>query len=382
MEFRILGRFEVVDAGRDVTPPRPKQRALLALLLLRAGERVATDEAAEALWDGRPPPSARNAIQGHVKALRQLLGRERIETRDGGYVLQLQEDELDLHLFERLLTSARGTHAHAQAELLGRALALFRGAPLEDFRYDAFAAADAARIDELRLLALEARIDADLELGRHEQVVPELERLVHEAPLRERLWGQLMLALYRSGRQADALDAYRRARRELVDELGLEPGRDLQQLERRILSQAPELDRPRGRAPGALIPTPPTPLLGRERELAEARRLLLRDEIRLVTLTGPGGTGKTRLALEVARTAAARFPGGAFFASLASLDDAELVLPTLAHAVGIAEGGDAPLLESLAARLAERPALVVLDNVEHVAAAAALLSELLAAAPA
>ncbi|MBA3347965.1 MAG: winged helix-turn-helix domain-containing protein [Actinobacteria bacterium] len=382
VEFRILGRMEVVDGDEDLTPPRPKQRALLALLLLRAGELVTADEAAETLWEGRPPPSARNAIHGHVAALRKLLGRDRIETHDGGYVLRLEEDELDLHRFERLLTSARGRPAGEQAGLLTEALALLRGAPLEDFRYESFAAAEAARIDELRLLAVESRIDADLALGRHEQVVPELERLVGEAPLRERLRGQLLLALYRSGRQADALAAYGRTRDKLLDELGLEPGPALQALERQILNQDFRLDLDQGRSPGAIIPTPPTPLLGREAELAEARNLLLRNDVRVVTLTGPGGTGKTRLALEAARAAAPHFPGGTFFASLGDLTDAELVLPAIARAVGVGEGGGPPLEESLAARLADRPVLLLLDNVEHVVAAAPMLGRLLAAAPA
>ena len=376
-----MGRFEVVDGDRDVTPPRPKQRALLVLLLLRAGEHVGADEAAEAIWEGRPPPSARNAIQGHVVALRKVLGPDRIETREGGYTLRLEEDELDLHRFERLLTSARDGAADERAELLTQGLALFRGAPLDDFRYEAFATAEASRIEELRLEALESRIDADLALGRHAEVVPELERLVVESPLRERLWSQLGLALYRGGRQAEALGAYRRARSALVDDLGIEPGPALQRLERQILNQDPDLDLPLGRAPRDRIPTPPTPLLGRERELGEARDLLLSDEIRLVTLAGPGGTGKTRLALEVARSAAAHFPGGTHFVSLGSLTDPDLVLPTLAHAVGVGERGGSPLEDSLADRLTGSASLVVLDNVEHVLAAAPVLGRLLAAAP-
>jgi len=233
----------------------------------------------------------------------------------------------------------------------------------------------------LRLLALESRVDADLSLGRHEQVIPELERLVREAPLRERLWSQLMLALYRSGRQADAVSSYRRARAAL-DELGIEPGSPLQRLERQILTQDPELDLVSAGAPRARIPTPPTPLLGRDRELAEARDLVLSSDVRLVTLTGPGGSGKTRLALEVARGAAAHFPGGTFFVSLASVADADLVLPAVSHAVGVSEGGGSPLEESLAARFGDRSVLAVLDNVEHLVAVAPILGGLLSASPA
>jgi predicted ATPase/DNA-binding SARP family transcriptional activator len=378
VEFRLLGRLTVVDDGRDLTPHRPKQRALLALLLLRAGELVSADEAVDTLWGERPPPAARNAVQGHVSMLRKRLGRGRIETRDFGYVLRLEEDELDLHQFERLVTDARGRAPQEQATMLGRALALFRGTPLEEFRYDAFAAAEASRIDELRLLALEQRVEAELALGRHEEVVPELERLVVETPLRERLWGQLMLALYRSGRQADALAACRRARKRL-GELGLEPGPALQRLERQILNQDPVLAAPD--AGEVRLPTSPTPFVGRERELADARDVLLHQDVRLLTLTGPGGIGKTRLALEVARSAAPHFPGGAFFVPLASLTNPALILPTVAHATGVGEAGGASAHERLAARFVERPALLVVDNVEHLVEGAPALGGLLADAP-
>ncbi len=381
MEFGVLGRLQVLDGGRDLTPARPKRRAMLALLLLRAGELVSLDEAVEALWGERPPPAARNAVQGHVAALRKLLGPRRIETRGEGYLLELSEGELDLHRFERLLTDARDREPQERSEILGGALELFRGEPLADFRYEGFAAAEAARIGELRLLALEERLDADLALGRHAQVVPELERLVAGEPLRERLRGQLMLALYRSGRQADALQTYQHARDALVESLGIDPGPDLRRLERQILNQDPELELAPARPPGPRIPTPPTPLLGRERELAEAGDLVLRDDVRLLTLTGPGGTGKTRLALEVARGAASRFSGGTFFVPLASLADSSLVLPTIARAVGIAESGSSLLEESLAARLAVEETLLLLDNFEHLVAGAPALGPLLAAAP-
>lgn len=378
----MLGRLEVVDGDRDLTPRPPKQRALLALLLLRAGEVVETDEASDALWEGRPPPAARNAVQGHVAALRRLLGRDRIETRGRGYVLRLDEDELDLHHFERLLTDARGRPPSEQSELLEQALGLFHGAPLEDFRYDSFATAEAARADELRMLAFETRFDADLTLGRHQQIVPELEQLATEAPLRERLQYQLMLALYRSGRQADALAAYQRARTALVDELGLEPGQALQHLERQILNQDAELEVADLHPPRARIPSPPTPLLGRTQELADARDLLLRSDVRLVTLTGPGGIGKTRLAIELARSTVPHFPGGVFFVPLASIADAGVLLPTLARGMGVSEEGSMPLVELVAVALAEQPTLVVIDNFEHLLEGAPTLGELLAATPA
>jgi predicted ATPase len=210
-------------------------------------------------------------------------------------------------------------------------------------------------------------------------LVPRLERLVAEAPLREKLRAQLMLALYRGGRQADALGAYQAARRTLVEELGIEPGPELRRLERQVLDHDPALMAPT--VAGVQLPAPPTPFYGRERELAEASALLLRDDVRLVTLTGPGGAGKTRLALEVARSTAAAFPGGTMFVGLASLAEPSLVLPTLAHAAGVRETAEQTLEEGVAARF-DRPTLVLLDNVEHVLEGAPPLGRLLAAAPA
>ena len=377
MEFRILGPLAAIDGSRELTPPRPKSRALLALLLLRAGQVVSPDEALNALWGDRPPPAARNALQGHVAALRKLLGSDRIETRGGGYTLKLEEDELDLHRFEHLLTDAQDRDPLEKAEALAYALALFRGAPLEEFRYDSFASGEAARIDELRLFALEEWIGAQLALGRHARLVSRLEQLVSEEPLRERLQAQQMLALYRTGRQADALEAYRRARKTFDEELGVEPGSALQRLHRQILNQDPQLEPPEAvPEPSGRIPTPPTPMIGRARELDEVRDLLLRGDVRLVTLTGSGGIGKTRIALEVARAALHHFPGGTFFVSLAAVADPTFVLPTIAQAVGV-EASTPAALEQALARFAAREALIVLDNFEHLIGAAPELGRIL-----
>jgi predicted ATPase/DNA-binding SARP family transcriptional activator len=376
VEFRILGPLQVLDGGRDVTPSRPKRRALLALLLLRAGELVTVDEAVDALWGASPPPAARNAVQGHVSALRKAFGADRIDTANG-YRIHVG-DELDQDRFERLLTDAHGRPPEERRALLVEALSLFRGAPLADFRYEPFAQAEAARLDELRLNALEERIDADLASRRHGEVVPELERLVQEHPLRERFQAQLMLALYRSGRQADALDAYQRARR-AQKELGLEPGGRLRELQRRILEHDPTLEV--APEPRARLPLPPTPLLGRVRALADATTLLLRSDVRIVTLVGAGGAGKTRLALELARREGGRFRDGVAFVELAALADASLVPATIAGTLELPELAGRPPLELLTDDLATRQMLLVLDNLEHLLDAVPALGELVAAAP-
>jgi DNA-binding SARP family transcriptional activator len=244
MEYRILGPIEVVDEDRRVALGGPKQRALLALLLLHANEVVSTDELIDRLWGERPPATASKVVQVQIWRLRKALGGDVLATRAPGYVLSVDGDELDLTRFERLVAEARGAEPATAAAKLREALSLWRGAPLADLAYEDFAAAEVARLEELRLVALEERIEADLALGRHAELVPELEALAAEHPLQERLRGQLMLALYRSGRQADALAAYRRARELLLEELGLDPSPPLQELERAILAHDPLLGAP------------------------------------------------------------------------------------------------------------------------------------------
>jgi class 3 adenylate cyclase len=237
VRYRILGPLEVDPVIDHPALRRAKPRALLALLLLHANEVVSTDLLLDALWGGSPPPRAMGSLQNYVSHLRKALGDDVLATRPPGYVLRVQPEELDLAVFERLVAEARTADASARAERLRSALALWRGPALADFAYEQFAQAEIGRLDELRLTALEERIDADLELGRHGELVGELEALVTEHPLRERLRGQLMLALYRAGRQADALAAYRDGRRLLREELGLDPGEELRKLERAILKQ-------------------------------------------------------------------------------------------------------------------------------------------------
>jgi DNA-binding SARP family transcriptional activator len=241
-EFSLLGPLQAVEDGRPLSLPPGKPSALLARLLLDANRVVPAETLVEALWGESPPPSAGKVLQAHVSQLRKLLGRERIETRPPGYSLRAEPEEIDLRRFERLVEAA-GTAGSPErrAELLRDALALWRGPALAEFRQEPFAAAAARRLAELRLGALERRVEAELELGEHARLVAELEDAVAQEPLREPLRAALMLALYRSGRQAEALARYRDGRRLLVEELGIEPGPALQDLERAILRQDPSL---------------------------------------------------------------------------------------------------------------------------------------------
>jgi DNA-binding SARP family transcriptional activator len=243
VEFRVLGPLEVLDDGRRLELGAPRQRAVLAFLILHANEVVSTDRLSEALWPDGIPRTAAKAIQVYVSALRKTFGaaRDALETRGPGYLLHVGPGELDLHEFERFLAAARDADAATRAALLRDALALWRGAPLVDFEYESFVQAESARLAELRQLALEARIEADLELGGGAELVAELQTLVASRPLQERPRALLMRALYRAGRQSDALDVYREGKRVLDEELGLEPGPELRDLERAILRQDPAL---------------------------------------------------------------------------------------------------------------------------------------------
>jgi DNA-binding SARP family transcriptional activator/DNA-binding beta-propeller fold protein YncE len=256
MDFRILGPLEVLEEERVLDVGRGKQRSVLALLLLHVNEVVSNDRLVDELWPNKPPPTATKIIQAHVSRLRKALdaaGGDILLTRGPGYLLRVEPGQLDVDRFRTLLEQGRGAlaagDADAAAATLRAALALWRGPPLAEFAYDSFAQEEIARLEELHLDALEERIEAELALGRHHSVVQELEQLVRQHPLRERLRGDLMLALYRAGRQAEALEVYREARRTLAEELGLEPSPTLQQLERAILAHDPALRTPaRGRA--------------------------------------------------------------------------------------------------------------------------------------
>jgi DNA-binding SARP family transcriptional activator len=246
MRFRILGPLEVEDDGGELPLGGPKPRALLAVLLLHPNEVVPADRLIDELWGGDSRQGGAGALRVNVARLRKALPDGVLTTRSPGYSIRVAPDELDLHRFERLVDEGRGLLARGLAadasQRLREALSLWRGPALADFAYESFAQPAIARLDEIRLAATELRIEADLALGRHDELVGELEALVAEHPLRERFRACLMTALYRSGRQAEALDAYQHARRALVDELGIEPSPGLQELERAILRQDPALE--------------------------------------------------------------------------------------------------------------------------------------------
>jgi predicted ATPase/DNA-binding SARP family transcriptional activator len=367
MLYRILGPVEVLGNDGPLSLGGAKQRALLALLLLHAGRVVSRERLIDDLWGDAPPDTARETVQVYVSRLRKLLPAGALATRGAGYALDVEPDSLDLAQFERLRTERR----------FHEALALWRGPPLAEFE-EAFARVEGARLEELRLATLEERFDADLALGRHGELVGELEALVGEHPHRERLRGQLMLALYRSGRQAEALAAYRDARA-VLDELGIEPSERLRWLERQILTQDAALQSPRSRGEPAVIrlPVPVTSFVGRERELAEVADVLAGGGARVVTLTGAAGAGKTRLAVEVASRVAHAFPDGVFFVALDDVRDPALLVPAVANALGV--DPVAGVETAVEERLADRRMLLVVDNFEQVLDAAPAVARLVTA---
>ena len=390
MEFRILGPLEVRAESGPVALRGAKPRGVLAVLLLHANEPVSAERLAVALWGEDAPAGAVKTIQVHVSRLRRALGEPgRVDTTSAGYQLRVLPGELDADRFERL--SAEGHRATADgrperaARVLREALSLWRGPALAEFAFDASVQAEIGRLEEERLAALEARVDADLAVGRHGELAGELQQVVAEHPLRERLHAQLMLSLYRAGRQADALQAYRDARDVLVEQLGIEPGPDLRALERAVLAHDSALDlgrptvRADERATAARIPALPTPTIGREADLARLRDLLGEPASRLVTLVGTGGVGKTRLALELTRDVGDEFRDGAYFVSLAPVSGHELVASTIARQLDVVLLPSESAEDGLVRHLGDREALLVLDNFEHVLGAAPLVADLIAA---
>ncbi len=432
MQVRLFGGLEATQDGVPVPVRGAKQRALLALLALRRGQPVSADRLIDALWGDGQAANPANALQAQIGQLRRTLGPGAIVTTEAGYALDVGPEDVDVVRFEHLVAQGRrlaeaGEAADASAAL-GEALRLRRGEPLAEFAYagfvrgtdassaDAgFADAERAHLDELMLVAIETRAGADLVLGRHGELAAELEAWCRRHPLRERLWELLILALYRAGRQAEALRAYTEVRDRLVDELGLDPGPALRDLETRILAQhpslspeplpstqeppAPEPPAPEPPAPEPPAPEPPAPeppaqagnlrerlssFVGRDAELAQLRETVRAS--RLVTLIGPGGAGKTRLAVEAAAVLREEHPDGAWLVELAGVAEPAGVAPAAAHALGAAPSALASpqpvtsTAEFIVRHLAGRSLVVVLDNCEHVIGEAATLADTLVTA--
>jgi predicted ATPase/DNA-binding SARP family transcriptional activator len=383
IEFRLLGAVEATRSGAPLPLGGRRQQALLALLLLDAGRPVSPDYLVEELWMAQPPAAASTTLRAYVSKLRRALGSDvSITASAAGYAIDAPAEHVDAQVFERLVKEGREARARGAAALAGEhlraALALWRGRPFAGHDDSTALRAEADRLEELRLLALEERIEADLALGQAEALVEELEALVREHPHRERFWRQLMLALYRAQRQADALGAYRRARQLLDEKLGLEPSEELKQLEQAILRHdVPPARRPEERHN---LPASLSSFVGRETELDDLQRLL--GQTRLLTLTGVGGAGKTRLALECATRALSAFPDGVYFVDYSALTDPELVPREAATALGVDEQPETGIRDLLAARLDAADLLLVLDNCEHLRdACAELAHDLLAACP-
>ena len=403
MEFRVLGILEVLDAGRPVKVAANKERALLAELVLRANQIVSRERLTEVVWGDRPPATAVATLNTYISHLRAVLEPGRVArtspcvllTRDPGYLLAVDPERVDCLRFERLAGEGRRALAAGDASTaavrLREGLALWRGTALADFVYEPFARSEATRLEELRLITLEEQVEAELALGRHQVLVPELRRLLDEQPLRERLWGQLILALYRCGRQSEALQAYGQLRSLLADELGIDPSPALRRLEDDVLHQRSSLEVPpvpavapaaaRGLPVPNNLPTQLTSFVGREDDLSEIQRLCA--GARLVTLVGAGGVGKTRLAQEVAAQLLEDHADGVFLVELAPLSDGRALGQQILGALGVAEDDRRSVVKTLAAHIAERRILLLLDNCEHlVDVCASLVEQLLAATPA
>lgn len=375
IEHRVLGPLEVWAEGRPIDLGGRKQRLLLAVLLAHANHRVSTGRLVEALWGERAGGGAAHTLRVHVANLRKTLephhrpgaAWKAIETIEDGYRLRVDHGAFDRERFVGLADEGRALLREGvatAADVLREALALWRGDPYGELGSEAALEAEVVRLAELRLLAVEDRIDADLSLGRHQELVAELRDLVDLHPYRERLRGLLMLALYRAGRQAEARRAFRSLERVLGEELGLEPSPEVKELEERILLQDPSLDLvPAARPPATNLPAPTTSFVGRDGDVARVRRLV--DGTRLLTFTGPGGVGKTRLAIEAAASLVERFPGGIWLVELAPLRDATLVGQAVAEALRIDQRPGRPVETTLVEALRDRCALLILDNCEH-----------------
>ena len=382
MEFGILGPTVVTDARREISLGGSRPGALLALLALHANRPVPTEQLVRDLWDGDPPAGATATLHSHMRTVRRVVGADRLHTRAGGYELVVGEDELDARTFEIEAAAGRTALARGDASAathtLTRALSRWRGPAYADAAGAAWSTTEAARLEELRAAAEEALLEARLTRGEDAEVAALAEAAVAQHPLRERLWALWIRALYRGGRQAEALQAYQRLRARLSDELGIDPSDELIALELAILKHDPSLNGPRpvGIALDAVatnLPEVPTSFVGRDRELDQLLTRLAAG--RLVTVTGPGGVGKTRLALEAARRAAPTYTDGVFLCDLVAVAVGSAVPDAVASVLRVHQRTGRTVVERLVEFLRSKRVLLVMDNCEHVLDAVAATAE-------
>jgi predicted ATPase/DNA-binding SARP family transcriptional activator/Tfp pilus assembly protein PilF len=390
LQIRYLGPLEVSREGEPVALGGPKERGLLLRLALSPNRGVSDDQLVDAVWGEEPPAAAIKVLQNCVLRLRKAVGGDVIVRRSGAYEIVVDDDTIDALVVETLRRDARdaaaaGNHQKT-ATLCAEALAMWRGPAVPELAGMAFASAEAGRLHELFLWFTEARIDAELAVGHHGELVADLAALSAAEPRREGFWAQRLLALYRSGRQAEALRVYQDLRATLGEELGLEPSTELAELERAIATQSPELARSAVMMPSATpsaihnLPAEHTTFVGRESELHEVTALLAADA--LVTVVGPGGVGKTRLLLESASRQVPDFTDGCWFSALGPVHDPQLVPAVVASALGLTEQPRRSIADTLVERLALSHALLVIDNCEHVIeAVAALVDDVLSSCP-
>lgn len=394
VEFGVLGALQVRTDHGPVSVSGRLRRALLLRLLVSPNRGISAEQLADDLWEGSPPPSWPSTLQSHVSLLRRVIGADRIEGRSGRYVLRVEDGELDAEVFAAEAADGRrlfeaGDPVRAEA-VLGRALGRWRGAAFADVNRAMWAVPEVSRLEEMRLATLEVWFEARLDLGEHHELASAVSAAVAEHPLRERLWAQLMLAEYRSGRQADALRTYQRLRTHLAEEVGLEPSAELVALDAAIAAGDPGLDRAAGRerragpvgspVPPAVLDRsrtnlarPATSFVGRAREQRELEASL--GPGRLVTVTGPGGVGKTRLAVHVATAALERGEEAVWMVDLSAVVEPELVVPAVAAALHVS--GDLPVvgIGALVDAVADRRFLLLLDNCEQVVDAVAKVAD-------
>jgi predicted ATPase/DNA-binding SARP family transcriptional activator len=370
----LLGPVRVSVDGAMVGVGGPKPKLVLARLALAAPQAVTIDELVDAVWADHPPSTVRKTLQRYISVLRAVLGATAVAGSGPAYVLTLPTQSIDVHRFQALLDAADARQSHddlrAASDLIGTALALWRGRPMGDLGDVRFVAEESRRLEAIRIDAIEQQVQIGLDLGRHVELLAVLEDLVARHPLRERLWQSWMTALYRTGRQAEALDAYGRLRSMLVEELGIEPSEGVQEVHRRILAH--DADLAAGGRHGAAVRHPGqagnlplrlTSVVGRDRATVEVAAALGRA--RALTLVGPGGVGKSTLALQVAASVGATFRDGVWLCELAPLSRSDSLPHALAATLGVQQREGLGLEDSLVEYCRDRQLLLVVDNCEH-----------------